>query len=229
MSDRRHTLVTGGSGVVGAAIVGTLLTSGEAVITTHTHPGTDRLIPEANRLVVVRADLSAPGGVSALLEEIEGLGLEVGSVVHAAAIVDTTDSTELDSTRFSEVLAVNVTAAYDLTWRLSRRSHLDSAVLVSSIASDFPHLGSVAYTTSKGAINALTRALALELAPTRVNAVAPGIVRSARTANDPDFADGDLIDARDVAELVAYLVGPRSSALTGQILRIDGGRTLHLL
>lgn len=198
------------------------------MIATHLHAGTEGRLPTSELLQTVRADLSTPDGVATLLHEFERDGVRVSGLVHAAAIVDHTEWDTLDGARFSEVLRVNVTAAFELAVGLVRSAGLESVVLFSSIASDFPHLGSIAYTTSKGAIDALTRALAVALSPARVNAIAPGIVRSHRTAGDSSFAAGDTIAPDALGELVVHLLGPGSRGMTGQVLRVDGGRTLRL-
>lgn len=172
-----------------------------------------------------------------LIDTVEARCGRVDSLVHAAALVDHTSFTSLKPERFADVLAVNVVAAYALVRELAHRGSLRDVVLFSSIASSIADLGSVAYTTSKGATDALTRALAVELSPSvRVNAVAPGIIRSHRTSNDPLFSgplarvpDTALVEADDVAALVEYLLEGQPRSLHGQVLTIDSGVSLRRL
>ncbi|MCY1674991.1 SDR family NAD(P)-dependent oxidoreductase [Pseudarthrobacter sp. SL88] len=242
MSDESYILVSGATGVVGAAVTRDLLRRGRRVIASYTH---SMSTAEALRsgaplgcLQIVEADLTNLCGIESFLAKLDERELQVTGFVHAAALVDHTTTVNLEPSRFGEVLMVNVTAGYAIARALTSRGKLASVVLLSSIGSEFADLGSVAYTTSKGAVDALTRALASELAPVRVNAVAPGVVRSHRTTEDPVFSGsefaariplGDLVDPTALSDVVSFLLGPESRAVTGQILRVDGGHSLRLL
>jgi NAD(P)-dependent dehydrogenase (short-subunit alcohol dehydrogenase family) len=97
-----------------------------------------------------------------------------------------------------------------------------------------------AYAASKGAIISLTKAMAAYYAPhgIRVNAVAPGLVRtpmSARAQVDPEILSfiqrkqplpGGMISSEEIAEAALFLMGGASKAITGQILAVDGGWTV---
>jgi len=242
--DRGATLVTGGTGVIGLAIARRLLTEGGQVCVTYSsNTSALALLRSAElrsgQLLAIRTDLARPELMSEVLSRIEQEGAEITAFVHAAALVDHTSMSELGATRFSEVLAVNVTSSFLLVRELVARSRLRAVVLLSSIGAEFAGMGSVAYTVSKGAVDALTRALAAELAPAvRVNAVAPGIVRSHRTDADPMFSteefakrvpEGKLVEAERVAEVVSFLLDERSRFITGQVLRVDGGFSLRLM
>lgn len=242
MSDDSYILVTGATGVVGAAVTGELLRRGKRVIAAYAQSASTaeslRSGAPSGGLETVAANLTDIGGIQELLAQLDVREFEVAGFVHSAALIDHTAAVNLEPSLFGEVLMVNVTAAYAIARALATRGTLRSVVLLSSIASEFTDFGSVAYTTSKGAVDALTRALASELAPTRVNAVAPGIVRSHRTAEDPVFSSsdfaarislGELVDPIALSDVVAFLLGSASRAMTGQILRVDGGHSLRLL
>ena len=191
------------------------------------------------QLLAVQADLARPEFPAELIDRLEREDIVITAFVHAAALVDQTSMTNLDAGRFSEVLAVNVTSSYLLVRELVAHSPLRAVVLFSSIGAHFAGLGSIAYTVSKGAVESLTRALAAELAPNvRVNAVAPGIVRSHRTDADPTFSSeefakrvpqGQLVEADQVADVVRFLLEERSRFITGQVLCVDGGLSLRLV
>jgi NAD(P)-dependent dehydrogenase (short-subunit alcohol dehydrogenase family) len=112
-----------------------------------------------------------------------------------------------------------------------------SIVLTTGAAKDRPHAGWTVAASICGAIDALTRALAIELAPIRVNAVSPGVVRTALWDNLADsdretlYRDvggalpvGRVGEASDVAEAYLYLMRERFS--TGQVITVDGGTVL---
>ena len=235
-------LVTGGTGIVGSAVVRTLLDSGERVALTYRSSNHDFESLQAyassgsGKLYVKQVDFSSFDVVEVVNGITSGFG-PVKSLVHAAALVDHTPLDSLEVSRFSDVLAVNVTAAYELVRELVARGTLCDVVLLSSIASSIADLGSVAYTTSKGAVDSLTRALASNLSPkVRVNAIAPGIVKSHRTEGDPLFSgpsakidESFLIEPKDIATMIAFLLENEPRSISGQILTIDSGVSLRRL
>ena len=134
---------------------------------------------------------------------------------------------------------VNVIAALELlqlTSRLMARCGGGSIVNIASVTAVLGSPGQVAYSATKGAIISMTKSAAKELASQgiRVNAVAPGIVKTERFKELYE-SDGDKIDARierialgrlgtpeDVAHACAFLASDRANYLSGQILGVDG-------
>jgi 3-oxoacyl-[acyl-carrier protein] reductase len=107
-------------------------------------------------------------------------------------------------------------------------------VNISSVSGEKGGRGQTNYAASKGAINAFTKALAVELAPRgiRVNAVAPGVIETEMSRNVRELA-GDQIQARillkrigqpeDIANAVWFLSSKYADYITGEILHVDGG------
>ena len=134
---------------------------------------------------------------------------------------------------------VNVIAALELLQLVSRlmaRSSSGSIINIASITAVLGSPGQVAYSATKGAIISMTKSAAKELAPQgiRVNAIAPGIVKTERFAELYE-SDGDKIDARigrialgrlgtpeDIAHACAFLASTRANYSSGQILGVDG-------
>lgn len=144
----------------------------------------------------------------------------------------TRDETEL-------MFRINVIAVLELIQLVSRlmaRTGGGSIVNIASVTAVLGSAGQVAYSATKGAIIAMTKSAAKELAPQhiRVNAVAPGIVETERFKELYE-SDGQKIDARiqkialgrlgtpqDVANACAFLASDRASYISGQILGVDG-------
>ena len=116
-----------------------------------------------------------------------------------------------------------------------KKSNSSSIINITSAASRTNSPGLGLYAASKAAIEALTRQWSLEIAPIRVNAVGPGMVITEGTALN---YKGNALEARsnaiplkrvgdpsDVAQIVSFLVSPKSNYVTGQILFVDGGIT----
>lgn len=134
---------------------------------------------------------------------------------------------------------VNVIAVLELIQLVSRlmaRNNGGSIVNIASVTAVLGSPGQVAYSATKGAVIALTKSAAKELAPVgiRVNAVAPGIVKTERFAELYETSGGKIdqrIDRialgrlgtpQDVANAVAFLASDRASYISGQILGVDG-------
>jgi 3-oxoacyl-[acyl-carrier protein] reductase len=108
---------------------------------------------------------------------------------------------------------------------------------ISSVSADHVNMGQSNYSASKGAVNSLTRALAMELAKrgVTVNAIAPGFIETDMSAAVRNKA-GDKIakyipmrrigKPEDIARVAVFLASADSSYITGQVLKVDGGLTL---
>jgi len=193
----------------------------------------------------VAADVTDALAVERLVEECVARhgGLDV--VVNSAGIQRYGTVADTDEATWDAVLATNVKAAF-LVCRAAvphlRRRGAGAIVNVSSVQAFAAQPGAAAYVTSKGALNALTRALAADHAAEgiRANAVCPGSVdtpmlRWAAALHGGDDAEallrtwgalhpvGRIAAPEEVAEVVAFLAGPQSSFITGAAVPVDGG------
>ena len=239
-------VVTGASSGIGAEVARALARAGAKVVLV----GRD-----GSRLDEVEAALTAVGAetltlVSDLTEEtaaaevveatIERFG-RIDILVHAAGIFLVREFPEPDLTSLDEQLAVHVSAPYALS--AAAVEHMppgSSIVFVGSNLANVGLAGTASYSASKGAIDALTRTLAVDLAPRRirVNTLAPGIVRTPMTAildENEELREshisrtlvGRLGSVEDIAAAVLYLSSPASGFVSGAVLTIDGGASVR--
>jgi NAD(P)-dependent dehydrogenase (short-subunit alcohol dehydrogenase family) len=249
----RTAVVTGAAKGIGAAVATRLATAGAAVVACDVDADAlrahaDRLRAEGASVAEVVGDVGRAGTAeqAARSAESEFGGAQI--LVNAAGIqrygtVETTDESV-----WNEVLAVNVTSIFLFAKHivpLMRAAGGGSIVNVSSVQAFVTQTDVVAYAASKGAINALTRAIAVDHAheQIRCNAVCPGSVdtpmlRASAERFAGDRAPGDLLAdwgrahplgrmarPEEVAEACAFLASPRSSFVTGSEMRVDGGLT----
>jgi pteridine reductase len=236
-------LVTGGAVRVGRAIVEELAGAGWVVAFTYRSSAgaaqelAGRLQAQGQRTLALEADLDESGARSAVAHQVEATLGGLDALVNSAAVFRRTPVADLDEQRLAAALRTNLEAPLflALACREMLRSRRGSVVNIVDIYGSFPLRDYLAYSVSKAALIAATRSLAVELAPeVRVNAVAPGI---AIFPADYDAATRDRLLARtllrregsaaEVAGAVRYLL-EGTQTMTGQVLTIDGGRTIAL-
>jgi NAD(P)-dependent dehydrogenase (short-subunit alcohol dehydrogenase family) len=246
-------VVTGAAKGIGAAVVTRLAAAGAAVVACDVdgdalREHSDRLRSGGARVAEVVGDVSRADTAehAARRAETEFGGAQI--LVNAAGIQHYGTVETTDESVWNEVLAVNVTSIFLFAKHLvplMRAAGGGSIVNVSSVQAFVTQTDVVAYAASKGAINALTRAIAVDHAheQIRCNAVCPGSVdtpmlraTAERFAGDRDPGDlladwgrshplGRTARPEEVAEVCAFLAGPRSSFVTGSEMRVDGGLT----
>lgn len=232
-------LITGGARRIGAAITRTLHDAGMNVVI-HCH----RSIAEAEALATT-LNRSRPGSariVSEDLRPVEGadrLMAQAGpldALINNASAFFPTPLMEAGIAQWEELMDTNLRAPYFLARAASRELRRRGGCIVnlSDIHAQRPLRAHAIYSISKAGLDMLTRALAKELAPdVRVNGVAPGAVMWPEQM-DPALQQRILShtmlkragDPGDVAAAVRFLVLD-APYVTGQILNVDGGRTLY--
>lgn len=184
-------------------------------------------------------DVTDAGSVKAAFMQIYKAEERIDCLVNNAGIVYNRKIGMIIREETERMFLVNVIAVLEmiqLVSRLMARNGGGSIVNIASVTAVLGSPGQVAYSATKGAIISMTKSSAKELAPQgiRVNAVAPGIVKTERFAELYE-ANGEKIDARiqrialgrlgtpeDIANACAFLASDRASYISGQILGVDG-------
>ncbi|MCL4761444.1 MAG: 3-oxoacyl-ACP reductase FabG [Burkholderiales bacterium] len=236
-------IVTGGSRGIGRAIVELFAAEGADV--TFWYGGNDAAagaVVEAQaaqgRIVhAMKVDVRDSAACRAAAELVADRGGRIDVLVNNAGVIRDNVMVGLEDDDIRTVLDTNVAGVFNVTravapFMISKRA--GRIVNVSSVSGAKGGRGQTNYAASKGAIDALTRALAVELAPRRitVNAVAPGVIETEMSEAVRELA-GDEIrqrillrrfgQPRDVAQAVWYLASSLADYVTGQVLYVDGG------
>ena len=236
-------VVTGGSRGIGRAIVETL--SGEGCDVTFFFRGNqaaaDEVVDSARRagqtVVAAQVDVCDAAACAEAVERIADRTGRIDILVNNAGVIRDVPLSGMSDEDFKTVLDTNVGGVFNVTravvpHMISKRA--GKIINLSSVAGDKGGRGQSNYAASKGAINALTRSLAVELAPRNitVNAVAPGVIETEMSKDVREMA-GDEAKARillkrfgqpqDVAYAVWFLASAYANYITGQILSVDGG------
>jgi acetoacetyl-CoA reductase/3-oxoacyl-[acyl-carrier protein] reductase len=185
-------------------------------------------------------DAGDPRAVSALFAELAAADLAPDVLVHAAGITRDHVLWKLSDDDWSDVLHANLDSAFLLLRAavpVMRARGRGAVVLLSSINGERGKVGQANYAASKAGLIGLARTAARELGRSgiRVNVVAPGLVRTAMSANLPpaavtaavdESALGRTAEPDDVARVVLFLCSDLARHVTGQVLRVDGGQLI---
>ena len=233
-------LVTGGSGILGAAICRRLGNAGHFV---HVHA--NRRLEEAQTVAreivaaggqarAVAFDVTDTEAARAVLERLVDEG-PIQILVNNAGIHDDAAFPGMSAEQWRRVLDVSVNGFYNVTQPLMLpmiRTRWGRVITLSSVTALIGNRGQVNYAAAKGALNAATKSLSLEVASRgiTVNAVAPGIITSGMSDAVFDAAAiAKMVPmkragtADEVASLVNYLASPEAGYITGQIISVSGG------
>jgi NAD(P)-dependent dehydrogenase (short-subunit alcohol dehydrogenase family) len=245
----RTALVTGASRGIGEATARALDRAGARVALVARSGDDLRRVATGLRnepvtIVADLADVAAPGAVAAQAEA--ALDGRVDIVVNNAAAAARLPTVDTDAALIDGMLAVNVRApllliAALLPGMIERRA--GSIINLSSVSGIVGTPRRAAYAASKGAIDAATRSLAMELGPSgiRVNSVAPGVVDTALWAKNKEVPGviegvnaqtplGRWAEPDDIADVIVFLASDAARFVTGETISPDGGMraTLNL-
>lgn len=230
-------IITGAGRGIGKVIAEQFVADGAVVYVN------DLKEPEVKGAKPITFDVTDSNALKAGLMQVYKAEGRIDCIVNNAAIIQNQKLGMVTKQLLEKMYAVNVFAVIDMIQiasRLMARTGGGCFVNMASITGVVGSPGQVAYSSSKGAVITITKSAAKELAPMniRVNAVAPGIVRTERFEELYE-ATGDKINERiekialgrlgtpqDIANAVSFLASDRASYISGQILGVDGCATI---
>lgn len=241
----KNILVTGASAGIGRAVALLCADNGANVVIVGRN--VSRLEDTYNSLTIkgcqvhkqVIADITQEEGLYDIVSVID----VVDGIVHCAGINEMSVLKYINKAKIDAMFDINYSAPLLLTKELYKKKKLvnnSSVVFISSISSTYATISNALYASTKGAINSLVRVLALELSVKRirVNAISPGMIRTAMLhayghsdedveAMVKDYPLGRLGLPEDVANAASFLLSNASAWITGTNLVVDGGATLR--
>ncbi|WP_189394108.1 MULTISPECIES: SDR family oxidoreductase [unclassified Mesorhizobium] len=242
MQKTRAAIVTGASRGIGAAIAKRLAQERIAVIVNYARgkDAADEVVSAieaaGGAALAVQADIGDPTGMPALFDAAEMAFGGVDILVNNAGMMKLSPIAETDEAQFERQLAVNLGGPFRGMREAARRLNDGGRIInFSSSVVGFYQPAYGVYAATKAGVEAMTHILAKELGPRRitVNAVAPGPIDTELFTDGKSAAQieaitkliplGRLGQPDDIAGLVAFLAGPDSQWVNGQIIRANGG------
>ncbi len=239
-------IVTGASRGIGAATAKAFAAEGAHVAVNYRSDESgaedtrDSILDAGGTAEVFQADVGSVADVDRLADSVRDTFGPVSILVNNAAMIDRSSFLDVSLDEFEAVWRANVRGVFQLSQRVAVEmiEHEIEGVIVhlSSILARLAVPNRTAYIASKGAIEGLTRAMALDLAPhgIRVNAVAPGLIATeALLAGMPDTDVQDAVQSfipggrfgrpEELMAAVLFAASPEASYLNGAILPVDAG------
>lgn len=236
-------LITGSSRGIGAATARRLAEKYKIVINyKNSEKEALALLSEIRKInpmsIAIKADVSKEDEVSYLFKTIEKNFGPVDILINNAGRSYLGLFQDMGFEKWKDIINTNLNSVFLATKRAIGPMIRQKSGVIINMSSIWGKEGAAleaAYSASKGAINAFTKALSKELAPSniRVNAIAPGVVLTDMMKNDyserelnlirEDIGLGRFADPKEIADLIAFLISDEASYITGSIIDINGG------
>jgi len=247
MSATPVALVTGGSRGIGRAVVQALAAAGAKVAFVYrgSKEAADSLVADVTAaggtVLAQRGDVADPATAPRCVGEILEKWGRLDILVNNAGVIRDGLFVRMDADAWNQVIQTNLNGTFHfcraVVEPMALRQRYGRIINVSSVAAEHVNAGQTNYAASKGAVNAFTRALAVEVAGRNVtvNAIAPGFIETDMSEAVRNKA-GDFIKKvipmkrvgkpEDVAQVALFLAGPAATYVTGQVITVDGGLSL---
>jgi 3-oxoacyl-[acyl-carrier protein] reductase len=240
-------IVTGGSRGIGRAIVQAFAAEGAKVAVVYRGSAeaanglAQEITQKGGTAVAMQTDVSDPAAVDACVRRVASELGPIDILVNNAGVIEDDLFIRLEPERWNKVIQTNLGGTYNFCRAVAYEHMLKRRkgriINVSSVAAEYVNPGQTNYAASKGAVNAFTRALAIEVAKrgVTVNAIAPGFIEtdmSAAVRNKAGDRIKNFIPMRrigtpeDIARVAVFLASADSAYLTGQVITVDGGLSL---
>lgn len=239
-------LVSGASKGIGRACAVRLAKDGYTVCINYAHSEDeakkvlDQITADGGEGMIYRADVSKPDEVRAMIRDVFKAYGQIDVLVNNAGIVKDEYLLMLNPETLDKCMELNVKGyfycAQQAVLKMFRRK---SGVIInmSSVSGELALAGQSVYSATKGAVNAMTRTMAKELAPygIRVNAVAPGFIETEMLDALPEEKKKEYLDTipmhrlgktEEIAAIVSMLASDACAYMTGQVITVDGGISL---
>lgn len=244
-------IVTGGAGGIGEAVARAIAARGTYVAVADLRPEAAeqvaaRLQAEGLAVEAFGVDVSSERSVRAMADEVLGRRGRIDILVNNAGVESSKPFLEIGLDEYERVMRVNTTGVWlccQAVIPTMLRQGGGRIVNVTSVAGQLGGglLGTVAYSTSKGAVNSMTKALAREFARAgiRVNAVSPSLTMTDFAQRQLDRLAPDTLDrviartpigrvgqAEEIAAAIAFLASDDASFVAGHVMNVDGGTAM---
>lgn len=240
--NRKSVLLTGGGAGIGEGIAQVLAERGWHVLVNDINAEAARKVAKAVTGTAVPGDIR--NDPQALIEQAVAVSGALHALVNNAGIIRRSHLAQTSVSELDEVYEVNLKSMIRLSQEaLPQLAKTGGPIVnISSIAAENPQIGGGFYSMSKAGVSAFTKLAAAEWGPqgVRVNAVAPGLIRTAMA--EAVYAVPELHERRrmmmplrrigapvDIGKVVAFLLSDDASYVTGQIIEVDGGFSQTLI
>lgn len=238
----KQALVVGGGSGIGTECVRMLVERGAAVAVADRDEAAARRVAAQYGGRAEVFDIADPAASTGLVEGLAAQGFVADILINCAGIREVVHPLDLSHEDWQRVIAINLSGAFYIAQAVARQwrdlARPGAIVIAASTSGLLASENRAAYVASKHGVVGLTKQLALDLGPLniRVNAVAPGVVRTAMTESyfdDPEtvarlnnvYPLGRVAQPEDVAEVMLFLASDRARHMTGTILPVDAGYT----
>ena len=232
-------ILTGGTGVIGNAIIDKLISAGAHVVATGTNEEKLKKIKDKHKkLDVMKFNLSDHGGIDKFVEDCsKNFSNKIDVLINNAGITQDNLSLRMKEDEWKNVIDINLTSTFLITKSVLKKMlklKNGKIINVTSVVGHTGNIGQANYAASKAGIIAMSKSLALEYGKKNitVNCVSPGFIVSNMTAKISD-EHTELMKSRislnkfgnpeDVANSIAFLSSNLSDYITGETIHVNGG------